>query len=632
MRVGMSLFQNEHSVWCVRKKVPKALEQAVATVLGNGKKRQPWLQRSLRTKNKQEAKRLAPPVLMEFNRIFADAEASTAERPLRTTLDRREIERIADFFYAHELAADEEKRREGGSEALFQSVAKQLSDAGVHFDMPYSIGSVPEFGLSDREMDKINQSIEIVLPAAQQWLARGDISKMRWEIDELLKLFRINLDRSSAAYRELGIEILKRFVKAQQAIERRQKGEVVETPELIESSEVVSPLSGSLRAAHEGWKKSRNPSPTTLREFTYAIDRFVELHGDMPVAKITRRHVLHFREALQDVPIRRSGKLRNAPLPELVEWSKHHPRAPRVSNPTVNKLLGGMQAVALCARDNGLIADDAPWADPFANMRLSEDPSTREPWQLEELRLLFTSAVFTEGARPTAGRGEAAFWLPLLGLFTGARLGELAPLTAADVTTEEPSQVTMITIREDPEQGRRLKTAGSARVVPVHPELVRIGFLRFVEDARSKGGASARLFPLLTPGPRGGFGEAWSKWFGRYIRDLGIHNRASVFHSFRHGFKDALRAAEVSEDVNDALTGHAGPGTIGRQYGARQMIRRFGITTLAAAVAKVTYSGLDLSHLPSLRSKNPSRKLSKPPEKPKREIGDTKEPPASGAA
>ena len=275
--------------------------------------------RSLRTKDKQEAKRLAPPVLMEFDRILADAEASTAERPLRTTLDRREIERIADFFYAHELAADEEERREGGSEALFQSVAKQLSDGAVHFDTPYSIGSVPEFGLSDREMNKINQSIETVLPAAQQWLARGDISKMRWEIDELLKLFRINLDPSSSAYRELGLEVLKRFVKALQAIERRQKGEVVETPELIEASEVASPLSGSFRAAHEGWKKSRNPSRTTLREFTYAINRFVELHGDMPLAKITRRHVLHFREALQDLPIRRSGKLRHAPLPELVE-------------------------------------------------------------------------------------------------------------------------------------------------------------------------------------------------------------------------------------------------------------------------------------------------------------------------
>jgi integrase len=593
----MSLFQNEHGIWCVRKKVPKGLEQSVATILGNGKKRQPWLQRSLRTKDKQEAKRLAPPVLMEFDRLLAEAEALLAERPLRTTLDRHEIKRIADFFYANELAADEESRRDGGDEALFESISLQLAKAGVKFAMPYSVDPVPEFGLSDREMGKIDQSIEIVLPAAQRALARGDISMMRWEIDELLKLFRVNLDRNSTAYRELGIEVLKRLVQSLEAVERRQKGEVVDTPEILEPQEGASLSSGSLRAAYDGWKKSRNPSPTTLREFTYAIDRFVELHGDRAIIEITRRHVLQLREALQEMPVRRTGKLRNATLPELVEWSKRHPRAPKVTNATVNKLLGAVQAVGLWARDNGLIPDDVPWADPFANMRLPEDKPAREPWQLEELQLLFGSPVFTKNARPTAGRGEAAFWLPLLGLFTGARLGELAPLTAADVTIDEPSQILMITIREDAEQGRRLKTAGSARVVPLHPELVRIGFLRFVDAARTKDGKAARLFPLLTPGPKGGFGEAWSKWFGRYIRGLGITNKASVFHSFRHGFKDALRAAEVSEDINDALTGHSGPGSVGRRYGAKQMVRRFGLATLAAAVSKVAYSGLDLSAL-----------------------------------
>jgi integrase len=599
MRISMSSFQNEHGVWCVRKKVPKRLEQAVATVIGTGKKRQAWLKRSLRTKDKQQAKRIAPAVLIEFDRILADAEALLAERPLRTTLDRREIKRITDFFYANELAADEEERRDGGSEALFQDVAKQLTEAGVTFKTPYQVGvgAKPEFGLSAREMFKIDLSIEAVLPAAQRALARGDISMMRWEVDELLKLFRINLDPNSASYRELGIEVLKRFVQSLKGIEQRQKGDVVETPQVIEPGERSAASSGSLRVAHEGWKKSRNPSPATVWEFTHAIDRFVELHGDMEVAKITRRDVLQFREALQEMPVRRAGKLRNAKLPELVEWAKQHPGVSKVTNATVNKLLGGVQAIGLWARDNGLIADDAPWADPFANMRLSEDKPTREPWQLEELRLLFTSPVFTEGARPTAGRGEASFWLPPLGLFTGARLGELASLTAADVTSDEATQVPMILIREDAEQGRRLKTASSARVVPVHPELVRIGFLSFVEQARSKHGKAARLFPLLTPGPKGGFGEAWSKWFGRYIRDLGIANKASVFHSFRHGFKDALRAAEVSEDINDALTGHAGPGTVGRQYGAKQMVRRFGIAPLAAAVSKVSYPGLDLSSL-----------------------------------
>jgi hypothetical protein len=178
----MSLFRNEHAVWGVRRKVPKALGEAVATVLGNGKKRQSWLQRSLKTKDKRQAQRLAPPVLMEFDRILANAEALNAERPLRTTLDRQEIQRIADFFYANELAADEESRREGDTEAMFQNVSKPLIEAGVKFTTPYKIGPVPEFGLSDREMDKINQSIETVLPAARNSLAKGDTSMMRWEI------------------------------------------------------------------------------------------------------------------------------------------------------------------------------------------------------------------------------------------------------------------------------------------------------------------------------------------------------------------------------------------------------------------------------------------------------------------
>jgi hypothetical protein len=143
------------------------------------------------------------------------------------------------------------------------------------------------------------------------------------------------------------------------------------------------------------------------------------------------------------------------------------------------------------------------------------------------------------------------------------------------------------------------RDAASRRTAPFAPFPFTLnwcdGFLDFVEQANRKGGASARLFPELTPGPKGGFGEAFSKWFGRYKRKLGVTNPGSVFHSFRHGFKDALRAAGVNEDANDALTGHSGGNPVARSYGWKEMVRRFGFPTLSAAVEKVRYPGLDLS-------------------------------------
>jgi len=166
--------------------------------------------------------------------------------------------------------------------------------------------------------------------------------------------------------------------------------------------------------------------------------------------------------------------------------------------------------VVVWARNNGLIPDHVPWADPFSNMRLDEPEPSRAPWEPADLRVLFASSVFTEGARPKAGRGEAAFWLPLLGLFTGARLGEIAPLSTSDVRTDELSNIYSIVITEDLEQGRRLKTAGSRRVVPVHPELIRIGFIEFVQrvggrsmDARRAYSLSLRRGRAAATGKRG---------------------------------------------------------------------------------------------------------------------------------
>jgi integrase len=436
-----------------------------------------------------------------------------------------------------------------------------------------------------------------VLPAAQRALARGDVSFIRYELNELLKVFRINLDANCADYRKVALAVIKAEVRALKDIQARNNGEPIDTPKLLEPSVGLIGHGEGLDAAYDGWLKVKKRSASAEREFKHAISRFKELHGDLAVTQITRRHAREFREALQLIPKRRAGNVKDAALPELVEWASGHPDAERISEATVNKLLGGVQAVLVWARDNGMIPEEMPWADPFSNMRLEVPRSTRQSWEPSELQALFGSPVFTQGARPKAGRGEAAFWLPLLALYTGARLNELAPLTVRDVKSDEATGLHYFTVIEDLESGRSVKTEGSVRAVPIHPELIRIGILEFVAHRRAEDGDCARLFPLLTPGPNGGFGEAFSQWFGRYKRNVGITNPDSVFHSFRHGFKDALRAAGVSEDVNDALTGHSGRNAVARGYGAKEMLRRFGLPVLHAAVSKATYAGLDLSHL-----------------------------------
>ena len=201
--------------------------------------------------------------------------------------------------------------------------------------------------------------------------------------------------------------------------------------------------------------------------------------------------------------------------------------------------------------------------------------------------------MFTEGHHPEGGKGEAAFWLPLLALFTGARLGELAGLRVSDVTHNELIGATAIYINEDRKAGRRLKTKQSERFIPVHPQLIKFGFLAFVAAQAQTRGDDAWLFPLVAPGTKGT--AAYSKWFGRYIGVHGVTDTAKVFHSFRHSFIDALRVANIGDEVKNALLGWSGGG-IPARYGAKDKAARFR-HRLAEAVGDVSYTGLDLSRV-----------------------------------
>ena len=439
-----------------------------------------------------------------------------------------------------------------------------------------------------------------LIQEAEAALAKGDLAYADFQIEMVLDAFQINLDRKSAAYRELGIAILRAFVRALRAIQQRHAGEPIETPPLpaVNSAPSANPGTATLSTAFEGWKRASNRSPRTAQEYGYAIKLFGELHGDMPLAAVRKSHARQFREALQAVPIRRyrTGKLQTATLPELATWGREHANAQKIGAGTINKLLGALQSVGRWARKEDIVPED--WTDPFADMRVDGDESERGPFEIKELRAIFGAPVFTEGHRPEGGKGEAAFWLPLLALFTGARLGELAGLRASDLVHDASVGKVCIYITPDARAGKRLKTKQSARAIPVHSQLIELGFITFVAAAAKARGERAWLFPQVAPGTTGA--RAYSKWFGRYIGAQGVTDTAKVFHSFRHNFTDALRVAGVGEDVSRALVGHTQGGVHGR-YGAKEMAARYR-HRLAEAIAGVDYTGLDLSQVANHRA------------------------------
>jgi hypothetical protein len=610
MRAMMGLIKDRHGTYYAQKRVPDRLQAAVARVLNSGKSRQVFLKKSLGTKALKEANTRAKPVLMDLDRTLAKAEAllTTPEqpRPLRTSLSDIEIKRMAEYTYAKALAWDERMRY--GRDEMKRMEAEQVRLEGGPLSEPwaYPYETLPPYGLSPAQLADGREELAESLKDFREAPALGDISAVEHQMTEALATFQINLDRQSSSYPKLGIEVLRAYVRALQDIERRDAGEPVSTPPLPTAPSSAG--SGTLREALEGWKKERVRPEDGVHEYTRAVEMFIELHGNLAIADIKRSHASQFRDALRMVPKTRKGRLLKAGLLELRQWGLEHPSAPKVSAATVNKQLGAVQAIISWGYRHGLVPDDVPQTDPFKDMRVEGEQSTRDAFDPHGLQPIFDAPLFTEQKVPAGGKGAAAVWLPLLAVFMGGRQGEFASLRVSNIREDAEMHIPLMWITRDATAGKRVKSDAGERVVPIHPQIIQLGFLDYVARRNADDGDAAWLFPAVAPDQRGGR-KAWAKWWGRYLRDhIGVEDRSLVFHSFRHGFQDALRRATPDEELRDALAGRSSAGkSVSRGYGAKQMLQRWGVQRLHETICNVSFPGLDLSRVRPLNKPTKTR-------------------------
>lgn len=156
------------------------------------------------------------------------------------------------------------------------------------------------------------------------------------------------------------------------------------------------------------------------------------------------------------------------------------------------------------------------------------------------------------------------FWLPAVGLCTGARVNEICQLNPqSDVLKDQRSGIWHFWITTETEGDERItkstKKETSKRRVPIHSMLIDAGFLDYL--ARVKASRAKLLFPEWTP-TRGRSFPAGERWFRELLSTLGLRDetpgkRLVGMHAFR---STLLRRAKNSLPRIDAgeITGHVG--------------------------------------------------------------------------
>ena len=335
-------------------------------------------------------------------------------------------------------------------------------------------------------------------------------------------------------------------------------------------------------------KKVEGKSIKEIGSDNKIFEEFVEIVGDFDFSRVTKKEVSYYIDVQTKLPPNRkkSQKYRDLTIKQVMELNLSQKETQTPQN--INKRLSKLSVFGNWGVRQGLLL-----TNPFSGMKflVKKQPNRRQPFTTDDLKKILKPETYLNWTinfeHPykihKVNNKLPYYWVFLLGIFSGMRTNEMCQLRCSDIRKEKNIWFMFV---EDSEN-TKVKTESSIRKVPLHPQLVELGFIDYVGNLRKK--KKTRVFWELRE-DRDGFASKVSRHYNeKFLPAIGVWEKhKKVLYYTRHTFINKLYSEKVDENVIKTLVGHEKEFTM-KHYGGDP----FTPEVLLEEISKVNYSKIN---------------------------------------
>ncbi|MGY4233014.1 integrase [Bradyrhizobium sp. USDA 4449] len=296
----------------------------------------------------------------------------------------------------------------------------------------------------------------------------------------------------------------------------------------------------SLRELFKGWKReaqAAGKAEKTFDEYGAAVERFVAFLKHDDATRVSPKDVVAYKD------------MRLATI------------NPRTGKPLSDKTVRDGDLAALKAVFKWAVGNHHIPSNPAVGITVmrSNPEKTRSSGYLDEeaIAILTAALAYKSSGRELDKTSAAKRWVPWLCALAGARVGEMVQLRRQDVRRCGSHWTMTITPEAGPVKNKK------RRDVPLHPQLVELGFIAFVEAS-----ADGYLF-LRANGKEEVRGRlnAIKNRLCEFARSIVDDERIRPNHAWRHRFVTLSREHDLSQELRRMILAQGGKGVDEEVYG-----------------------------------------------------------------